>query len=277
LGGVFAFGAVEPLSIISVIGGYLFFGTFGAGLRQANEARQHSQRLLAELREAHEQLQAYTSQAQQLAVSEERNRLAREMHDALGHRLTVAVVQLEGAQRLIPTNPERSASMIEAMREQLKQALTELRQTVSALRSPGTTAALNGSLETAVSHLVQTFQEATGLTINLIMSEELPLMPEAHRLALYRAVQEALTNVQRHAKARQAWLILTADAAHVSLTVADDGQGLKGDVADGRFGLIGLRERAKQLGGSLTLGAAEEGGAKLTMQLPVPVVEAADA
>jgi signal transduction histidine kinase len=167
--------------------------------------------------------------------------------------------------------------MIEAMREQLKQALTELRQTVSALRSPGTTAALNGSLETAVSHLVQTFQEATGLTINLIMSEELPLMPEAHRLALYRAVQEALTNVQRHAKARQAWLILTADAAHVSLTVADDGQGLKGDVADGRFGLIGLRERAKQLGGSLTLGAAEEGGAKLTMQLPVPVVEAADA
>jgi signal transduction histidine kinase len=199
------------------------------------------------------------------------------MHDALGHRLTVAVVQLEGAQRLIPTNPERSASMIEAMREQLKQALTELRQTVSALRSPGTTAALNGSLETAVSHLVQTFQEATGLTINLIMSEELPLMPEAHRLALYRAVQEALTNVQRHAKARQAWLILTADAAHVSLTVADDGQGLKGDVADGRFGLIGLRERAKQLGGSLTLGAAEEGGAKLTMQLPVPVVEAADA
>ena len=277
LGGVFAFGAVETESMIAVAGGYLFFGTFGAGLRQAIEARQHSQQLLTDLQEAHEQLQAFTSQAQQLAVAEERNRLAREMHDALGHRLTVAVVQLEGAQRLIPTEPERSASMIEAMRGQLKQALAELRQTVSALRSPEASAALNGSLETAVFHLVQTFQEATGLTIDLTMPEELPLLPEMHRLAIYRAAQESLTNVQRHANARQAWLIIAADASHITLTVSDDGQGFGEDGADGRFGLIGLRERAKQLGGSLTLGAADEGGARLIMQLPVPIVEAADA
>lgn len=277
LGGVFAFGAVEPLSIISVVGGYLFFGTFGAGLRQANEARQHSQQLLAELQEAHEQLQAYTSQAQQLAVAEERNRLAREMHDALGHRLTVAVVQLEGAQRLIPSNPDRSASMIEAMRGQLKQALAELRQTVSALRSPEASVALNGSLATAVSHLVQTFQEATGLGVDLTMPEELPLLPEAYRLALYRAAQESLTNVQRHAKAQQAWLVIAADDDDITLSVSDDGQGLGDEVGDGRFGLIGLRERAKQLGGSLMLGAADEGGARIIMRLPVPVVEAADA
>jgi len=277
LGGVLAFGAIETDSLIAIIGGYLFFGTFGAGLRQANEAWQHSQQLLAELQEAHEQLQAYTSQAQQLAVAEERNRLAREMHDALGHRLTVAVVQLEGAQRLIPTEPERSASMIEAMRGQLKQALTELRQTVSALRLPSTSAVSTGSLETAVTHLVQTFQEATGLTIDFTMPEELPLLPESHRLALYRAAQESLTNVQRHAKAQQAWLTLEANASHITLTVADDGQGFNDETADGRFGLIGLRERAKQLGGSLTLAVANEGGASVIMQLPMPVVEAADA
>ncbi|MBK8899619.1 MAG: sensor histidine kinase [Anaerolineaceae bacterium] len=273
----FAFDALHANDFVAILGGYLFFGTFGAGLRQANEARQRSQQLLAELQEAHEQLKAYTSQAQQLAVAEERNRLAREMHDALGHRLTVAVVQLEGAQRLIPSNPERSASMIEAMRAQLKQALAELRQTVSALRSPENTAVLPGSLATAVTHLAHTFQEATGLPVHLQLPDDVPLLPEAHRLALYRAAQESLTNVQRHANARQAWLDLSADDERVTLTVADDGQGFGSEVVDGRFGLIGLRERAKQLGGVLTLGAAEQGGAQLRLQLPIPHVEAADA
>ena len=229
----FAFDGLHANDFVAILGGYLFFGTFGAGLRQANEARQHSQELLAELQTAHEQLKAYTSQAQQLAVAEERNRLAREMHDALGHRLTVAVVQLEGAQRLIPTNPERSASMIEAMRAQLKQALAELRQTVSALRSPENGSVLPGSLATAVTHLVQTFQEATGLPVHMTLPDELPLLPEAHRLALYRAAQESLTNVQRHANAQQAWLTLSADDEQVTLTVADDGQGFQDEVADG--------------------------------------------
>ncbi len=276
LAGSLTAAVIHANEFVAILGGYLFFGTFGAGLRQANEARQRSQQLLAELQEAHEQLKAYTSQAQQLAVAEERNRLAREMHDALGHRLTVAVVQLEGAQRLIPTNPARSASMIEAMRAQLKQALTELRQTVSTLRS-AENSAMNGSLVTAVTHLAHTFQEATGLPIHLQLPDDVPLLPEAHRLALYRAAQESLTNVQRHANARQAWLELVADDASVTLTVADDGQGFGSEVADGRFGLIGLGERAKQLGGVLTLGAAEQGGAKLSLQLPVPYVEAADA
>ncbi|WP_420628052.1 sensor histidine kinase [Candidatus Leptofilum sp.] len=277
LGGVFAFEVIHAIDFVAMMGGYLFFGTFGAALRQANEARQQTQQLLADLQEAHDQLQAYTAQAQQLAVAEERNRLAREMHDALGHRLTVAVVQLEGAQRLIPTEPTRSANMIGTMRDQLKQALAELRQTVSALRSPESSPSLNGSLETAVTHLVQTFQEATGLPVHVTLPNELPLLPEAHRLALYRAAQESLTNVQRHASAEQAWLALSADGSQVTLTVADDGQGFQQEVTDGRFGLVGLQERAKQLGGFLALGASERGGAQLRLQLPIPTVEAADA
>lgn len=277
LGGVVMFGALHAETFVAMLGGYLFFGTFGAGLRQANEARQQSQRLLADLQQAHDQLRAYTAQAQQLAVAEERNRLAREMHDALGHRLTVAVVQLEGAKRLIPTEPSRSAKMIETMRAQLKQALAELRQTVSALRSPEDAPKLPGSLETAVSHLAQTFQEATGLPVHLTLPDELPLLPEGHRLALYRAAQESLTNVQRHAKAQQAWLHLNADAEQITLIVSDDGQGFGDEVADGRFGLVGLRERANQLGGSLQLSPAAEGGAMLHLRIPIPVVEAADA
>jgi signal transduction histidine kinase len=275
--GFLAVDLIHANDFVAILGGYLFFGTFGTGLRQANEARQRSQQLLVELQEAHDQLRAYTTQARQLAVSEERNRLAREMHDALGHRLTVAVVQLEGAQRLIPTDPSRSASMIAAMREQLKHALAELRQTVSTLRSPENVEGMNGSLATAVTLLAHTFQEATGLPVHLHLPDDLPLLPEAHRMALYRAAQESLTNVQRHANAQQAWLQLAADDAQVWLIVSDDGHGLNGEVADGRFGLMGLRERANQLGGSLMLGQADEGGVLLRFQLPIPHVEAADA
>ena len=276
-GGVQSFGAMHANDFVAMLGGYLFFGTFGAGLRQANEARQRSQQLLADLQQAHDQLRAYTTQAQQLAVAEERNRLAREMHDALGHRLTVAVVQLEGAQRLIPSDPERSASMIATMRTQLKLALAELRQTVTALRSPESAPVPLAALETAVTHLAQTFQEATGLPVHLTLAEELPLLPEAHRLALFRTAQESLTNVQRHANANQAWLRLEADSEQVTLTVSDDGRGYGAEGADGRFGLVGLRERASQLGGLLTLGSAPEGGAMLCLRLPIPPVEAADA
>ena len=276
LGGVATHEVIDPSNFVAMLGGYLFFGTFGAALRQANEARQRSQKLLVDLQEAHAQLQAYTTQAQQLAVAEERNRLAREMHDALGHRLTVAVVQLEGAQRLIPTEPERSAKMVGTMRGQLKQALSELRQTVSALRSPENAPTLTGSLETAVTNLSRTFQEATGLPIHLTLPDDLPLLPETHRLALYRAAQESLTNVQRHANAQQAWLALSANDEQVTLTVSDDGQGFGNGVADGRFGLMGLRERAKQLGGALQLSSTAEGGAQLRLHLPIPIIEAAD-
>ena len=114
------------------------------------------------------------------------------------------------------------------------------------------------------------------MPVQLHLPETLPLLPEAHRIALYRAAQESLTNVQRHANAQQAWLELSANDTQVTLTVTDDGQGFQSEGADGRFGLIGLRERAKQLGGALTLGAAEQGGARLCMQLPIPHVEAAD-
>lgn len=256
IGGVLALGAMHPTSMIATLGGYLFFATFGAALRQANAARQQSQRLLTDLQTAHDQLKAYTTQAQQLAVAEERNRLAREMHDALGHRLTVAVVQLEGAQRLIFKEPERSATMIEAMRTQLKQALAELRQTVSTLRSPDSLPVLSGSLETAVSQLAHTFQEATGLLVHLDLPKAVPTLPKDYQLTLYRAAQESLTNVQRHANAQQAWLGLAIEANHLILTVSDDGQGFEDGHADGRFGLVGLRERAKQLGGTVQINAA---------------------
>jgi signal transduction histidine kinase len=263
---VISFGLFSGLlSVLPYVGGYSFFGAFGKAMRDANDARQESQRLLEELRTAHQQLQEYAAQAQQLAVSEERNRLSRELHDSLGHRLTVAVVQLEGAQRLIPTDPERAARMIGTMREQMKEALGDLRRTLAALRAPIED---NLPLEQSLTRLAQTFQEGTGLAVQLTLSPELPSLPPAHRLALYRAAQESLTNAQRHAHARQVWLRLSADNGRVMLTADDDGQGLPADL-NGGFGLKGLQERAAQLGGELQLGSGPHGGAQVQFSLPI--------
>lgn len=253
-----------PMGLIYTLpsfGGYAFFGAFGNVLRETENARRRNEQLLHELRAAQQQVQ-------ELAVAEERNRLAREMHDTLGHRLTVAVVQLEGAQRLIPTEPERAARMIGAMREQMKEALADLRRTVAALRAPLTD---DLPLEVALTRLAQNFQEGTGLTVQLQLPPALPALSAAQRLTMYRAAQEALTNAQRHARARHIWITVQAANHQLTLTTADDGQGFPADVNGEGFGLRGLRERAAQLGGQLALESRAGGGAQVRLILPMEV------
>ena len=257
------FGWIGLLWLLPNIGGYLFFATFGNLWRQAELARRRSQQLL-------EELQVAQRQRQDLAVAEERNRLAREMHDSLGHRLTVAIVQLEGAQRLIPTAPDRAAHMIGTMRDEMKEALAELRHTVAALREPLEDAEA-APLAQALTRLAQTFRDSTGLAVHLDLPDSLPDVPEAHWLALYRAAQESLTNAQRHAAAKQVWLALSAANDHITLTAADDGKGFGVQTAtrEGGYGLRGLRERAVQLGGELVLEGRPGGGAQVRFSLPL--------
>jgi signal transduction histidine kinase len=234
---------------------------FGYALRQAEIARRKNEELLEELKTTQRQLQ-------DLAVTEERNRMAREMHDSLGHRLTVTIVQLEGAQRLIPTDPERAARMVGTMRDEMKDALAELRRTVSALRTP---IADNLPLEIALSNLSQTFQKNTGIPTHFSASPGFPGLPETHRLALYRAAQEALTNIQRHARASNAWLELNADDQEIRLVMEDDGQGMD-EQGENRAssGLLGLRERAALLGGEIQLTERPGGGVRLIFTVPMP-------
>ena len=239
-----------------------FVGVLGYSLRQAEIADSEKERLLKEL-------QAAQNQLQELAVTEERTRLSRELHDSLGHQLTVAVVQLEGAQRLIPTKPDQASEMIGTMREELKNALADLRRTVTALRSP---IANDLPLESALLTLTQSFQQNTGLATHFTAASTLPELPEPYRLALYRAAQEGLTNIQRHADAQHAWINLEADDKQITLTIHDDGKGLD-QLTKTRsgIGLIGLGERASQLGGEMRVfSPPEAGGAKLTFILPLP-------
>ncbi len=272
-GGAFVYRLGWPgglLTLLPYAGGYLFFGTFAHVLARAEAARRRSQALLAELQEAHRQLQAYATQVEALAVAQERNRLAREMHDTLGHRLTVAAVQLEGAQWLIPTDPERASRMVETVRRQVREALAELRQTVAALQAP---LEADLALDRALTRLATGFEEATGIAVHLTLPNEMPALPAAHRLALYRAAQEALTNVQRHAQAGNVWLQLARRDGEIELLVGDDGIGFPANAEEGGFGLRGLRERATRLGGALRLESRPGGGAQLRLHLPLAFSE----
>ena len=249
------------------INGLVIFGfaAFASSLLQANRARLEAQQLLSDLQAAHRQLQEYAAQVEELAVAQERNRLSRDLHDTLGHRLTVSIVQLEGAERLIAGAPERASKMVNSVRQQLNEGLREVRRTVGMLRTPVTT---DLSLPKALHELAIDFEKATQLPIRVTVPDSLPPLPEAHRLAVYRAAQEALTNVQRHAQASQASLTIGLSAELLTLCVRDNGIGLPNEAEQQGFGLRGMRERIMQLGGSVELRSAKTDGTIVLIQLP---------
>ncbi len=249
---------------------YAFFGAFARAWARADAARRDSQALLEALREAHLQLQEHALRTEEMAVVEERNRLAREMHDTLGHRLTVASVQLEAAQRLCPTDPDRAERLVGTVREEVREALSELRATVATLRTP---IEADLQLRSALRRLMDHFEEVTGVTVHRALPEEMPALTSVDRQALYRAAQEALTNIQKHAGARRVWLVLTVTDKAVTLLVGDDGKGVSLRPGQAGFGLQGLRERAEQLGGALHLEPRPGGGTQLSFRLPLPPEE----
>jgi signal transduction histidine kinase len=268
-----------PMSILhgsAVTSGYLFVGSAASAQQRAELAHGESQRLLAELQIAHRQLMDYAANAEEFALTQERNRLAREMHDTLGHRLTVAAVQLEGAQRLIAHNPDKAQQMVSTVHTQVVEGLAELRRTVAALRTP---VEEELSLPSALTRLANHFQEATGITTHLSLPGKMPPLPPEHRHALFRMAQEALTNVQRHADAGAVWLQVdtTGDAnvagsrvnPAIRLTITDDGRGMPVERTHG-YGLSGLDERARQLGGQFVIRTGSYGGVELVMSLPLP-------
>ncbi len=258
--------------------GYFFVGSAANAQRRAEVASAESKRLYQKLQIAHQQLQAHAAHAEELAVAEERNRLAREMHDTLGHRLTVAAVQLEGAQKLVKRDPDKAVQMIGTVRQQVLEGLTELRRTVAALRTP---LEEDLPLRTALTRLATNFMEATGIQTELSLPTTIPELPPDHRHTLYRAAQEALTNIQRHAQAKQARVEVAllgdktvADGlvdTEILISVADDGIGLNGPASTHGYGLRGLEERATQLGGEFFIQPRSEGGTRIVISLPLPL------
>lgn len=259
-------GLVGMAYLLPYAAGYIFFGIFGWIMVDAERSRFQAEQWLAELQAAHVQLQTYAAQVEELSISQERNRIAREMHDTLGHRLTIASVQLEGAQRLIATDPQRAASIVGTVREQVKEGLAELRRTVAMLRAP---VEEELPLEKALTRLVEQVQQATNLVIHLSLENCSQALSQIQQQTLYRAAQEALTNIQRHARASEAWLQLSTQNGMVEILISDNGLGYSEAQAAPGFGLLGLKERAALQGGVFHIDARAGGGTQITFSIPL--------
>ena len=271
-GGYYVLGSSNVAGILATASGNVLFAGLAGAIRQSQRANQRARALLDEVQRAHDELRTLSDARERLAVAQERERIAREMHDALGHRLTVAIVQLEGAQRLIPSDPRRAAGMIDDMRGQLKEGLGELRSTVAALRAPG-----DEPLKRSLERLASGFASATGLPVDLRieLGDPPPSVDPDLRHALFRVAQEGLTNVQRHAEASRVRLSLGLDGDTLRLRVEDDGRGLPDRPAAGErpgggagYGLDGIEERVAPWEGRRTVTPRPGGGVRLEVTVP---------
>ncbi len=239
-----------------------------AALRQS-AARRRAEALYQDLCQAHRQLQALHQQAQELAMTQERNRLAREIHDSIAHYLTIVNVQLEAAEKLGTDQIENALNYVQRARRLTVECLQEVRSSVASLRAP-TLERL--SLPKALEKLGNVFTESTGIPVEFKVNlpDTAPIAPEV-ALALYRTAQEGLTNVEKHAQATKVDLVLSRSGEGIELAIGDNGIGPSGHCPQGQrgFGLLGLRERVELLGGHLDFGAGDSRkGAVLKVTLP---------
>ena len=226
-------------------------------------ARENAERLTRDLEAANRQLAEYASQAEELAATQERNRLARDIHDNLGHYLTIVNVQIEAAKVTCESDPARALDALNKAQEMARKGLNSVRESVAALRvSP----VENRPLEEAIAELVNESQ-AAGISTEFHLLGEVRPVESKSALALYRAAQEGLTNVRKHANASRVDVSLDfSQSDQIHLTVHDDGAGATD--ASGGFGLIGIRERVQLLGGEFKVDTQPEKGFRLEVTLP---------
>ena len=209
--------------------------------------------------------QDFTEQAELLAAAEERKRLARELHDSFSHALTLSIVQLENATKLMAEEPQQAQELIETVREHLVSGLDDLRLVLTTLHNHKIGA---DNLLSSLRRLISEFAAATGIIVHTQLQPKLPPLSDAQATTLYRTVQEALTNTCKHAQAQNIWMRLDSDDDALTLNVRDDGQRFAPSSSSG-YGLKGLKERAAQLGGTLLMIKPPEGGVSVTLRLPL--------
>jgi signal transduction histidine kinase len=232
---------------------------FGLGhkLREADEAKERAERLE---REREEEARA--------AVAEERARIARELHDVVGHSVSVMTVQAAGVRRLLKPEQEREREALEIVEQTGREALAEMRRLVGVLRRPEEAPAL--APQPSLEHLERLVAQArdAGLPVALRVEGEPVQLAAGLDLTAYRFVQEGLTNALKHAGAHHAEVVVRYDNGHVELTVSDDGSG-DGGGESGGHGLVGMRERISVYGGELEAGPQAKGGYRLHARLPL--------
>ncbi len=254
--------------------GLLFVLTMARVVRNEKTSRARAELLLADLEASHKQLQAYSDQVAELAATRERNAMARDIHDSLGHYLTVVNVQLEKALAYRDKKPGDADRAVASAKRLAAEALQNVRYSVSTLRGGE-----QFSLKSGLDNLVEDVR-GTKLQIELKWHGSESACPTETLIALYRTAQEALTNVQKHADATHVEIELSFDAEAATLSITDNGRGINSENVDSRqpgleggYGLIGIRERLEMVGGTLQVSGTPVSGTTLLVQVPCTQVQ----
>lgn len=255
-------GSIAPISVLQFAVSVLFVLVFSFIAVREQRSRIQIEQLAGELREANRKLSEYAMQVEELATTRERNRLAREVHDSLGHYLTSANMQIEAARAMLAADPTKASDAMGKAQALTREGLSEVRRSVAALRAGPMD---NRNLIDAIDALVDETR-ASGMQINLAVAGTPRALPSPVEMTLYRAAQEGLTNVRKHSNATKVGVLLIFDQDCVRLNVRDDGEVGDEPAGDG-FGLLGLRERAQLLGGEVRTHRSD--GFVLDVEIPV--------
>lgn len=202
--------------------GLIFIITMARVVHKEKASRVHAEQLLSQLEVSHQQLKAYAEQVEELATTKERNRLARDIHDSLGHSLTIINVQLEKALAFRQRNPEEAVQAVSDAKRLASEALRDVRRSVGTLRATNSTFSFTGAMNALVESM-----RGEQLTIEMSITGSDQDFSRQMLMALYRAAQEGLTNIQKHASASAVQLHIDFRETEASLTLTDNGSGFE--------------------------------------------------
>jgi NarL family two-component system sensor histidine kinase YdfH len=259
--------AKEFLSVLLPVAGFTIF--FAYFFNHQIQARLRVQNLLEELEEAHQQLTEYTVQVENLTLTNERQRMARELHDTLAQGLAGLILQLEAAVIHIEgQNSDKARQIVEQAMTRARTTLVDARKAIDDLR---TDLGSQHALEDILTREVERFRSATGIPCDFSfdLPDQIDTQLSEHIL---RTLTEGLWNIARHAQAGQASVCVQKKNGQIEIEIVDDGVGFDLDekvASGGHYGLIGIRERARLAGGQLTVTSEIGKGTKLQVSLPV--------
>ena len=220
----------------------------------------------AELHEANVKLQEYSETIKRMTEIEERNRLAREIHDTLGHALTGIVVSADAGKILFDAAPEEAKARFDVIGQTARQGLEDVRRSIRALRPD---ALESHDLESALEKMIENFRETTGADIRYAQEAGKLLLAQDEEVTVYRIVQEGMTNAIRHGKATQINLIIDRKDRNLRVRIFDNGVGMQGKKTG--FGLNYMKERVELLKGTLRYGNREDGSRGFFLEAEIPV------
>ncbi len=248
---------------LGVIDGFFLFG-IGIAVAKVIEAEKKTQLLLEENRRQNQLLEEYAKQIEKVTLLEERNRLARDLHDTVGHTFTSVIMGLDAASFLIKTSPDKAQEQVERLNAVLRKSLGGIRAQIHQI-SPNEE---REELPCQLKKIADDFALHTKTVIHFEPTNIIEMKISSQgSITLVRCLQESLTNAIRHGHAKEIWITLEEDAKKVILTIKDNGIGMT-EIKHG-FGLSGMKERLESLQGGVHIKSSPSEGTAVTCFIPV--------